>query len=76
MEDVCGPAHEVFSMRAGQLAFQVDKEVVPKEAFGGLSQVSDVAADAAVGAPALGGELLPQAVFSQAKELVLLLSPW
>ena len=72
MDDVRGQAHEVFSMRADQLALQVDKKVVPKEALSGLSQVSDVAADTAVGAPALGGELLPQAVFSQAKELVLL----
>ena len=64
MKDIRGKAHEILTMRAGQLALQVDKEVVPEKALGGLSQVRNVAADAAVGAPALGGKLLPQTVFS------------
>ena len=62
--DVRGQAHEVLMMRADQLALQVDKQVVPEKALGGFLQIRNVAAGVAVGAPALGGELLPQAVFS------------
>ena len=71
MMDVRRQANEVLAVRADQLVLEVHKEVVPEEALGGLMQVRDEAADVAVAAPALGGELLPQAVFSEAKESVL-----
>ena len=64
-------ANEILTVRADQLIPEVHEEVVPEEPAGGLVQVRDEAADVAVAAPALGGELLPQAVFSKAKELVL-----
>ena len=68
----CPPPGERSPRGEGrQLVLEVHEEVVPEEALGGLMQVRDEAADVAVAAPALGGELLPQAVFSEAKESVL-----
>ena len=72
MVDVRRQAHEVLTVRADQLILEVDKQVVPEEALGGLMQVRNEAADVVVTTPALGGELLPQAVFSEARQLVLL----
>ena len=69
--DVRRQAHKVRTVRADQLILEVDKEVVPEQALGGLAQVRDEAADVAVGTPALGGELLPEAVLSKAEQLVL-----
>ena len=69
--DVRRQAPQIVTVRADQLVPEVDEEVVPKQALGGLLQVRDEAADVAVGPPALGGELLPKAVLSKAEQLVL-----
>ena len=72
MDNLRHQSGKVLAAGAGQLVLEVKEEVVPGKACGGLPKISNVATDAAIGAPALGGELLPQAVLSQAKELVLL----
>ena len=64
-------AHKILTVRGDQLILEVHGEVVPEKPFGGFVQVRDEAADVAVAAPALGVKLLPQAVFSKAKQLVL-----
>ena len=71
MVNVRSQANEVCTVRADQLVPEVDEEVVPRKAFGGLLQIRYEAADVAVVPPAFDGELLPQAVFSEAKQLVL-----
>ena len=63
-------------MGTDQLVPEVDEEVVPKEALGGLLQVRYKAADVAVGPPAFGGELLPKAVLSKGGTVGAPVSPW
>ena len=71
MVDVRRQANEVCTVRADQLIPEVDKQVVPRKAFGGLLKIRYKAADVAVVPPAFDGELFPEAVFSKAEQLVL-----
>ena len=72
MTDVRCQAHEVRSVRTRQPVLEVLEQVVPRKAAGGLAEVRNAAANAAVCAPALKSELVPEAAFRKVKELLLL----